>query len=115
MSDKTDIEKIAKDTIQEVTGTPAMQLRGLTPQDAVANFIARQLAAPTVSIPQQSTDVTSTITIPNAPGLINTNEQPISPPGGGGGDVLGEVDDIIVIFSGAAYYVNFNAVIGSPV
>lgn len=78
------IDDRAKKTIQEVTGTPAMSLRGLTPQETVANFIAKQLSTPSVSIPPQDTEVKSTITIPPASSL-QTNEQPISPPSGGGG------------------------------
>lgn len=85
MTDKQAIEQGARDTIQAVTGTPPDQLRGLSPQDALSQFAARQMAIQAApAIPADST-VTSTITVfpPNDP---KTNEQPMSVQPGIGGD-----------------------------
>lgn len=109
------VDDRAKKTIQEVTGTPAMQLRGLTPQDAIANFVAQQMSAPSVSLPPQSTEVTSTITFPPASGMINTNEQPISPPGGGGGGSTGTPKQVIIDDNGTLNYYNISADFVGPV
>lgn len=80
------VKETAKKTIQEVTGTPAMQLRGLTPPEALQAFVARSAT---------STGTTSTAAAPppevksNAitfqPVPPKTNEQPLPTEMGGGG------------------------------
>lgn len=77
MSQKTDIQDIAKDTIQSVTGTPPDQLRGLTVQ-AFNDFVSARSAIPITGNTQSAPTITSdTVTFPAA--AVPTNEQPLTP------------------------------------
>lgn len=86
MSLESDINSGARDALQEATGTPPDQLRGLTAAATfIRNFAAQQLAATrTVRTETTPTVETTTITFP-APANSKTNEQPMNPDPSGGG------------------------------
>lgn len=87
MSQKTDMQNVAKNTILSVTGTPPDQLRGLTVQ-AFDSFVSRTASIPLTAVnPTPPPEVKSTsLSFPQS--ALPTNEQPMptqmNSDGGGG-------------------------------
>lgn len=110
MSDDANIDRVARQTIQEVTGTPAEQLRGLAVQTALNDFIARQSAAVSVKVDPPSTDIKSSVTtFPT--NTIRTNEQPLPITMlGSGAQALGPVTDVIMNDNGTLDFYTVNMV-----
>lgn len=119
MSISQQIKDGAKDAIKEVTGTPAEQLRGLSPESFLRNFAAQRLAQLVVSdsspVPRQPVETTRVELQPQG---IRTNEQPMPPQlsnGTGGGGEAPPISNVIISMAGTLYYADIQGTITGPV